>query len=249
MEITVDDPETWVRPYTFMIRLKKTDALIDEYACHEGDDAMEDPAAGAPRRGPSPRDGEAALTTHSLLASIRLVTADAHARLEQRVDLGVPWSRARYLGFLRATLAVVQPTAPALRAYFGDERFPLLATSAGRLHGDIAALGGTNEPFAPLEVPAVTSEAHAFGAAYVLLGSLLGGRLIARTIESQLALTPSQVTYLRPPDEVSVAWRQFTTDLNRWTGADIPRTRTAAVEMAANTFAAFEASFANEGFV
>jgi hypothetical protein len=46
-EITVSDPKTWTKPYTFMIRLKKTDALIYEYACHEGNYAMEGILAGA----------------------------------------------------------------------------------------------------------------------------------------------------------------------------------------------------------
>jgi hypothetical protein len=46
-EITVQDPATWTRPYTFMIRLKRTDALIYEYACHEGNYAMEGILAGA----------------------------------------------------------------------------------------------------------------------------------------------------------------------------------------------------------
>ena len=48
-EITVDDPATWTKPYTFMIRLKKTDGLIYEYACHEGNYAMEGILAGARR--------------------------------------------------------------------------------------------------------------------------------------------------------------------------------------------------------
>jgi hypothetical protein len=46
-EITVEDPKTWTRPYTFMIRLKKTDGLIYEYACHEGNYAMTGILAGA----------------------------------------------------------------------------------------------------------------------------------------------------------------------------------------------------------
>ncbi len=46
-QITVEDPETWTRPYTFMIRLKKADALIYEYACHEGNYSMEGILAGA----------------------------------------------------------------------------------------------------------------------------------------------------------------------------------------------------------
>ena len=63
-EITVSDPETWTKPYTFMIRLKKTEALIYEYACHEGNYAMEgilagaraeEAKAGGARKKPTPR--------------------------------------------------------------------------------------------------------------------------------------------------------------------------------------------------
>ena len=46
-QITVDDPATWTRPYTFLIRLKKANAQIYEYACHEGNYAMEGILAGA----------------------------------------------------------------------------------------------------------------------------------------------------------------------------------------------------------
>ena len=46
-EITVDDPKTWTKPYTFMIRLKKATGLVYEYACHEGNYAMEGILAGA----------------------------------------------------------------------------------------------------------------------------------------------------------------------------------------------------------
>ena len=46
-EVTVEDAKTWTRPYTFMIRLKKTDGLIYEYACHEGNYAMAGILGGA----------------------------------------------------------------------------------------------------------------------------------------------------------------------------------------------------------
>jgi hypothetical protein len=45
--ITVDDRATWARPWTFMIRLKRTDALLYEYACHEGNTSMTAMLAGA----------------------------------------------------------------------------------------------------------------------------------------------------------------------------------------------------------
>jgi hypothetical protein len=37
----VDDSSTWTRPWTYMIRLKKTDGQVYEYACHEANHALE----------------------------------------------------------------------------------------------------------------------------------------------------------------------------------------------------------------
>jgi hypothetical protein len=34
--ITIDDPTTWTRPWTAVIRLRPTDARLYEYGCHEG---------------------------------------------------------------------------------------------------------------------------------------------------------------------------------------------------------------------
>ena len=46
-EVTVDDKATWTTPYTFMIRLKKAEGQIYEYACHEGNYAMSGILGGA----------------------------------------------------------------------------------------------------------------------------------------------------------------------------------------------------------
>jgi hypothetical protein len=46
-EVTVDDPRTWTRPWTFMIPLKRTDERIYEYACHEGNSGLAGILAGA----------------------------------------------------------------------------------------------------------------------------------------------------------------------------------------------------------
>ena len=56
--LTVDDPETWVQPWTLVINLKKSDDEIFEYACHEGNLSMEGILAGA-------RAEEAAALAHS----------------------------------------------------------------------------------------------------------------------------------------------------------------------------------------
>jgi hypothetical protein len=47
-EVTLDDPATWVQPWTRMIRLRaKPDEQVYEYACHEGNYSMEGILAGA----------------------------------------------------------------------------------------------------------------------------------------------------------------------------------------------------------
>lgn len=46
-EVTVDDPETWTRPWTLMIPLSRSDDHIYEYACHEGNTGLAGILSGA----------------------------------------------------------------------------------------------------------------------------------------------------------------------------------------------------------
>ncbi|MCY4119995.1 MAG: hypothetical protein OXG72_03645, partial [Acidobacteria bacterium] len=39
-EFTVDDPETWTRPWTAVVPMKRTPGPLFEYACHEGNYSM-----------------------------------------------------------------------------------------------------------------------------------------------------------------------------------------------------------------
>ena len=46
-EITIDDPETWTKPWTLMIPLRHSPDELFEYACHEGNSGMVGILAGA----------------------------------------------------------------------------------------------------------------------------------------------------------------------------------------------------------
>jgi hypothetical protein len=46
-EITIDDPGTWVKPWSLMIPLKRTSDVMLEYACHEGNYGIAGVLAGA----------------------------------------------------------------------------------------------------------------------------------------------------------------------------------------------------------
>ena len=39
-EVTVEDPMTFERPWTFALPMNRNDGLVYEYACHEGNDSM-----------------------------------------------------------------------------------------------------------------------------------------------------------------------------------------------------------------
>ena len=49
VEVTVDDPSTWTRPWTFAVTGKKDPAYwqIFEYGCHEGNYGMRNMLSGA----------------------------------------------------------------------------------------------------------------------------------------------------------------------------------------------------------
>jgi hypothetical protein len=46
-EVTAIDPATWTQPWTLMIRLKRVNEQLYEYACHEGNYALPGILAGA----------------------------------------------------------------------------------------------------------------------------------------------------------------------------------------------------------
>ncbi len=46
-EVTTIDPATWTQPWTLMIRLKRVNEQLYEYACHEGNYALPGILAGA----------------------------------------------------------------------------------------------------------------------------------------------------------------------------------------------------------
>ncbi len=48
-DITIDDPTTWIRPWTVEIRLARTDDTLYEDACHEGNYEVMRGMLAAPR--------------------------------------------------------------------------------------------------------------------------------------------------------------------------------------------------------
>ena len=178
--------------------------------------------------------------------SLRAATATAHAAVDRVVDVNASWTIDRYTRFLRGLHAALAPLMPAFGRWVDGDRFPLLLTASSRLEDDLAAVGGRVPP-ASAAVPPVVDEAAAWGAAYVVLGSHLGGPFIARAVRGPLCLAPEHLTYLTPDAPVAAEWRRFLTDLEQWHAGsdDAARQRCSATALA--VFAAVESALVSEG--
>lgn len=190
-----------------------------------------------------PVSGDGALLVPSLAQHLRQATGAAHRALESRVDrIGASWSPERYRIFLSMSLAVVAPLDGPITAMLG----PLFAapgqtSRAARLRADIVALGGEVAAAPAVAVPRIREMADAFGAAYVLQGSLLGGAVISRRVREQMVAVPASYLGLYGAD-LGPAWTRFVAALDAFgAGASIDdRRRATAVALA--TFAAFDAA-------
>jgi len=187
-----------------------------------------------------------------LLDAVRASTRLTHHALERRLDLASGrWTRATYTAFLRATLAVAAPIEVALDAHLQ----PLFDSTLGlrpraeRLRHDLRSLGAVTDVGEAPALPPIAGVAAALGAAYVLHGSLLGGRGIAAALEEELGLSRDSLTYLAPPDlALGPSWRSFTAVLDAFGHSASPIEREQVVTTAERMFASFDAAFTREGF-
>jgi len=131
----------------------------------------------------------------SRLARLRLGTAAAHARIETipalarllAPDLGT----ADYVAVLRAMhafLAGIEPAVARALAAWPDAAALLDGARPRALAEDLAWFGAAAPP--PIDPPALPDTEAALGALYVIEGSGLGARVIARHLADTLGVAP-----------------------------------------------------------
>jgi heme oxygenase len=160
-------------------------------------------------------------------AALRLATAEAHERLHHlppfealaagRLD------RDAYRDLLSRLLGFHEPTEAAIAAYLGNAAFGLNLQALRRaalLRDDLHALGLSMAaidalPRAP--IPAMADPPAAMGALYVTEGAALGGRLLARGLDTMLG--PSETSgrhfLLAGADATRPAWRDVRAAIDR----------------------------------
>ncbi len=170
-------------------------------------------------------------TAHQLL---RAATGIAHERLDARFGVFDLADTRDYGRFLQAHAAALMPVEAALdtagMAALLDD-WPARRRAA-LIAADLAALGLAMP--APVPVAPLANMAAAWGAAYVVEGSRLGGAMLARRVADD-----APRAYLATPLPKG-AWRLFLGRLDAALDADAARAT--AIRGALATFAVFEAA-------
>lgn len=176
----------------------------------------------------------------SLRSALARATADQHAAAEAALLPFFTGRPAGHLGFLRAMAAVVAPLERAL----DDAGVESILEDWGvrrrtvALRTDLASLG--SEMPAALSVPTIRGEAQMLGVLYVLEGSRLGARILARLAASADDPRVSGAMRFLGHGEDTRLWPDF---LARLEASDAARSRIAdCIDMARRAFALFSAS-------
>ncbi|MBB4131745.1 biliverdin-producing heme oxygenase [Xanthomonas sp. 3075] len=184
----------------------------------------------------------------SAALALRHATQDTHRLVET-----VPLMQALGQGRVdRAAYAQILRRHHALLAGFEDQLNDWLCSLVGTgwhyrrrlpaLGEDLRTLG--QQPDAPIAAPAAGSDAARWGMLYVIEGSQLGGRMIARTLRKQQPALADALRYFELADDDPAGWRRFQAVLDQ--RLTTPSARDAAIDGAQAMFSHFHTCLAAE---
>lgn len=184
----------------------------------------------------------------SAALALRHATQDAHRLVE-----AVPLMQALAQGQVdSAAYAQILRRHHALLAGFEAQLANWLTTLVGNgwhyrrrvpaLRDDLRALG--QQPDLPAALPASADDAARWGMLYVIEGSQLGGRVIARNLRKQQPALAGALRYFELADGDPAGWRRFQAALDRRLAT--PSARDAAIGGAQAMFAHFHSCLAAE---
>lgn len=186
---------------------------------------------------------------NALLRTLRTQTSYLHQALDTRLSAGGgSLTLKQYTAFLRATSAVVVPLEVPLALRLGDlfvhERAGERRASLTR---DLAELDTTLAP-PSATLPAIDGRADAFGAAYVILGSHLGGQMIGRGLFGRDVTGATPTCYVNLYGaELGPMWKRFTAALGTFGSHCDETTRQHVAAVAVAIFTAFGVALDHEG--
>ncbi len=151
------------------------------------------------------------------LSRLRAATAIAHREMEEQIDIPkVCATQESYVWLLESFLGFFEPFEEALQKIPGWEEKGFLWSERAKtpmLHADLRALGRSEAQLAALprcaDLPRPTHLAAAFGCAYVLEGSTLGGRHIMGVLAKSAVPEDARHYFSSYGENVAARWREF----------------------------------------
>ncbi|MFA0924364.1 biliverdin-producing heme oxygenase [Xanthomonas fragariae] len=184
----------------------------------------------------------------SAALALRHATQDTHRLVE-----AVPLMQALGQGRVdRTAYAQILRRHHALLAGLEHQLSDWLSTLVGSgwqyrhrvptLREDLRMLGQQPDP--PVAAPVADNDAARWGMLYVIEGSQLGGRVIARSVRKHHPALADALRYFELADEDPAGWRRFQAVLDQ--RLDTPSARAAAIDGAQAMFAHFHTCLAAE---
>ena len=187
----------------------------------------------------------ASLPTAPILNRLKLETADLHRQVEERFRIldpaltrqGYVLKLERLLGLHQPLEMLIEPWRDRLAIDWDDRR------KAHLLRADLEYLGRTPVEIAQLPcckaLPELSDLGTVLGCVYVLEGSTLGGRMIARHLAQHLGVVPGQGAsfFSSYGDELMPRWRSFQQRLAELANSATPEDR--IIDGARATFISF----------
>jgi len=182
-----------------------------------------------------------------LSKKLKEATTTAHQQLNGVVvrELKAIGSKEDYADFLKKFYAYFHSVEQAIHPYIHTEVLPDYEErrNAAYLKRDIEVLGQTIDELPIARAPEINSLQEAWGALYVLEGSVTGGRIVVKMLENQ-GITEGVSFFSGYGEATAQKWDAFTSALN--TGEKTPEEEDLSIKAANDTFTRFGWMFSNE---
>jgi heme oxygenase len=179
-----------------------------------------------------------------LSEKIKDATKTGHLKLEKIVvrELKSIKSNNDYAAFLRKFYIYFSQVERTIAPYINDRLLPDYTErrNSSYLKADIESLGASINETPVVEVPVISNTVEAFGALYVMEGSIMGGRIIIQMLE-KLGIEDGLSFFSGYGQETGQKWGIFTKVMNET--ATTREGEDQAIDTANETFHLFEKVF------
>ena len=149
-----------------------------------------------------------------LIEKVRAATAENHKSLEEQLFpfINSIKTKEQYAQLLNAFYGYIFPVQEKITAFIDKEIVPDIneRRNASFIADDLSSLQLPLANELSADLPLIDDHASAMGALYVLEGSTLGGKIIAKTIAEKLGSANALSFFKGYAAETGTMWKKFT---------------------------------------